>query len=128
MSQAWLQVVGLLLDMIGFGLILWEWVIAQHQEARLRAMEAAEGRQAESMRQLQRAPATTPQMQHHLEAAAESRQRLARLRKGEVGRQYRGVRFAVVYLGAACVLLGFLVQLLAAWPGCCTLIGIQPAG
>jgi hypothetical protein len=129
MNQAWLQVVGLGLDMAGFTLILWEWLLVQRHEREVRAMLAAEARQADGLRHLQRAAGQqSPQMQRHHEMASESRQRLATTRLDEAGRQSRSVRLATVYCGAALVVAGFAAQILAAWPGCCSIIGIVPGG
>jgi hypothetical protein len=39
MNQAWLQVAGLVLDVLGFGVIAWEWILAQRAERKLWAIE-----------------------------------------------------------------------------------------
>ena len=41
MSQAWLQVAGIIVEFIGVLLISWEWFTAQRQEQTERAFEAA---------------------------------------------------------------------------------------
>ena len=130
-AQAWLQVAGLVLDFLGFALIAAEWILAQRQERAALAIEAAQARQAESMAYLQRAstgmsPHAASSSQRHFEMMADSQRRMADQRLGSVRQYYGGLRSGVVYAGMAMVCLGFILQLLGNWPGCCRLIGIMP--
>lgn len=126
MSQAWLQVVGLVLDFMGFALIAMEWLLAQRAEAEQRAIVEQQARAAESRGHLARA-APDPAMQRHLEAVARMEQRRADLAVGATREHYARRRYGVIYAGMVLVLLGFVCQLLGAWPGCCRAIGIVPA-
>jgi hypothetical protein len=125
MSQAWLQVIGLVLDFLGFALIGWEWMLAQRSEAALQAIEGRAARAADGRAHLARV-ATSPEMQRHLAAVAEMERRRTELAAGESRQTFGRLRMGVVYLGFAFVTLGFIGQLLAAWPGCCRVIGIIP--
>lgn len=129
MSQAWLQVAGLVLDIVGFGLIAWEWLIAQRHGAKELAIAAARTRQDEAFAHMQRAmQQPNPAMQRHFEMSADMRRRRAEHEIDETRRVYTGLRYRVVYAGMVAVVLGFVLQLLAAWPGCCAAIGITPGG
>ena len=120
MSQAWLQVAGLVFDIVGFGLIAWEWLIAQRHEARELAIETARARQDQAYAYLQRATRdANPAMQRHYEMSADMRRRRAEHEIDQTRRVYTGLRYRVVYAGMVAVVLGFVLQLLAAWPGCC---------
>jgi hypothetical protein len=126
MAQAWMQLIGLVLDLVGFSLILWEWVLAQLHELQMRTMADAEERQAEGFRNPQRLAPTTPDLQRHHEIMAAGCIRHARRRQDKAGAQFRGVRLAVFCCGALLVVAGFAAQRLGAWPGCCPPLGIAP--
>lgn len=130
-SQAWLQVGGLIADFFGVALIALEWMLSQRQDSSARAIEEAQARQAQSMAMMQRTraaanPAATASFQPHYEMMTDQQRRMAEMRLGEVRRQYGQMRHGVLYVGLVFVALGFVLQLLAAWPGCCAAIGITP--
>jgi hypothetical protein len=130
-SQAWLQVGGLIADFVGVALIALEWILAQRQDHSARSIEEAQARQAQAMAMMQRTraatnPAAATSFQPHYEMMADQQRRMAEMRVGDVRREYGGMRHRAVYVGLAFVVLGFVLQLLAAWPGCCVAIGIVP--
>jgi hypothetical protein len=128
MSQAWLQVAGIIVEFIGVLLISWEWFTAQRQEQTERAIEAAHARQAENMALMQRTGQPNPAMQRHFEmtGAAQSRMTAARIEANR--RSFGGLRTRAVAVALVFIVAGFALQLLAAWPGCCRAIGILPGG
>lgn len=123
MTQAWLQVIGLCLDFVGFALIAIEWLLAQRSEAEQRRILDMQARANESRGHLARTTAD-PAMQRHLEVVARMEQRRTDLAVGATRESYTRRRYGVIYAGMGLVLLGFVCQLLAAWPGCCSAIGI----
>lgn len=126
MAQAWLQVAGLVLDVLGFALIAWEWMLAQKSERAILALEASQARAAEGRAHLARS--ADPSMQRHLEAVAEMDRRRTGHGIADTRTSFGRRRHGAVYVGMAAVLAGFVLQLLGAWPGCCSGIGIVPAG
>lgn len=127
MAQAWLQVIGLVLDFCGFALIAFEWLLAQRSERALDQIRQAEARAAEGRSHLARV-STNPGMQRHLEAVGDMERRRAELAAGASRAHYAKRRYGAIYAGMVMVLLGFVGQLLGAWPGCCSMLGIVPAG
>lgn len=127
MTQAWLQVIGLCLDFVGFALIAIEWLLAQRAEAAERALLKQQARAAESRGHLAR-HTSDPNMQRHFEMVARHEQRRTDQAVGETREIYTRRRYGVIYAGMTMVALGFLAQMLAAWPGCCRALGILPAG
>jgi hypothetical protein len=130
-GQAWLQVGGLIVDFVGVALIATEWMLAQRQETSARAIEEAQARQAQAMAMMQRTraaanPAAAASFQPHYEMMTDQQRRMADMRLGDVRRRYGEMRHSKVYAGLALVAIGFVLQLLAAWPGCCAAIGITP--
>ncbi|KAB2849814.1 MAG: hypothetical protein F9K44_06820 [Hyphomicrobiaceae bacterium] len=128
MSQAWLQVVGLLLDFLGVCLIGWEWLAAQRQEKALLAIEEARARSEEANQRMARVGPANATMQRHFEAVNDLQRRMAQSRMAHSRSHYGGMRVLAVAVGMSFVAIGFLLQLLAAWPGCCRLLGIIPGG
>lgn len=127
LTQAWLQVIGLCLDFLGFALIAFEWLLAQRAEAAQRLILEQQARAAEGRDHLARV-AGDPGMQRHLEAVQRMAQRRTDLAVGATRESYARRRYGVIYAGMALVAAGFACQMLAAWPGCCRAIGILPAG
>jgi hypothetical protein len=126
MSQAWLQVAGLLLDMLGVLLVAGEWLIAQAQERRALDIEAGRQRHDDSLERFKRIPNAQPAMLEHMERVASMQRQVAQSRLGEARVYYGRRRYAVIYVGLGCVVLGFALQLMGAWPGCCAWAGIAP--
>ncbi|MFM9943311.1 MAG: hypothetical protein ACKVP7_27920 [Hyphomicrobiaceae bacterium] len=128
MSQAWLQVIGLIVEFVGVLLLAWEWFAAQRQEAAERAIESAHARQEESMARLQQVGTPNPSMQRHFEMSRDLQRRMTESRVSETRRSYTGMRGRAVAFALVFIVAGFVVQLMGAWPGCCRVIGIVPGG
>ncbi|MGH6814332.1 MAG: hypothetical protein ACREC6_01360 [Hyphomicrobiaceae bacterium] len=129
MSQAWLQVIGLILDIVGFALLALEWLLAQRAESAIRAIEEARERQDEGAAQIARTMKDPhPSFQLHWDMMAQNRRRLAKTQLGTTRSFFERHRYGAIYAGMVCVLIGFLLQLMSAWPGCCTMLGITPIG
>ena len=115
MTQQWLNVLGLVLDFAGFMLLLREWWLAFFNERRqIEMQEQFERMQA--MRNLRpRAPG-----EHNPYEALERMQDQQAVRKArDVHRTAMGARRGTFLLSAALIVVGFVLQILAAWPGCC---------
>ena len=129
MSQAWAQVAGLVFDILGFGLIAWEWLLAQRAEGVALAIEDARERQEASMANLGRAMTqSSPAFQRHVEMTTDSQRRMAKNRLGASRAAYARHRYGAVYAGMALVLAGFVLQLVGTLPGCCAALGLIPGG
>ena len=127
MSQAWMQVLGLALDFAGFALIAWEWMLAQRAERAILLLEATAARTADGRSQLARGSAN-PGLQRHLETVGEMERRRTEIGVQQSRENFARRRHGAIYAGMVLVLLGFVCQLLGAWPGCCRAIGILPSG
>ncbi len=129
MSQAWITVAGLCLDFLGFALIAWEWLLAQRAEGAALAIAEARDRQQAGRDMMSRGPAgQNPQMQRHFEAVAQMEARATKSRLDETRTDFAKRRYGAIYAGMASVVVGFVLQLLGALPGCCSILGIVPAG
>lgn len=128
MAQAWFQVVGLMLDFAGVCLIAWEWLAAQRQEKALLAIEEARARSEEANQRMARVQPANDTMQRHFEAVNDMQRRMAQSRSAHSRSHYGGMRVRAVAVGMTLVALGFVLQMLGAWPGCCRLLGILPGG
>ena len=128
MAQAWFQVFGLMLDFVGVCLIAWEWLAAQRQEKALLAIEESRVRSEEANQRMARVQPANATMQRHFEAVNDMQRRMAQSRTAHSRAHYGGMRVRAVAVGMSFVALGFVLQMLGAWPGCCRLIGIVPGG
>jgi hypothetical protein len=128
MGQQWLQVIGLMLDFAGVCLIAWEWLAAQRQERALLAIEEARARSEEANQRMARAQPANATMLRHFEAVNDMQRRMAQSRTAHSRSRYGGMRMLAVAIGMTLVALGFLLQMLGAWPGCCKVFGIIPGG
>ncbi len=126
MSQAWLQVFGLIIEFLGVLLISWEWFTAQRQEAAERELLKSQARTDESHAMMQRVQPAHPSMQRHLEMTRDMGRRMTEARVGEVRRHFGGMRSRTVAFALLFVVAGFALQLLGSWPGCCRALGIMP--
>ena len=127
MQQAWLEVVGLAFDLFGVLLIAWEWLAAQRQDAAQRAIEAQRERTEAGFAMMARVRQTPdPALERYDEMASDHRRRAAAQRIEATRSRYTGMRTTAVVIGLVFVIVGFLLQLLGAWPGCCEVIGIVP--
>jgi drug/metabolite transporter (DMT)-like permease len=127
-AQAWLQVIGLIVEFAGVVLLAMEWFTAQRQEAAERAIATEQARREEGMARLQQAGAANPGLQRHLEMSRDVQRRMTETRAGATRQQFTGMRVRTVMGALALLVAGFLLQLAGSWPGCCRLVGIIPAG
>jgi ferric-dicitrate binding protein FerR (iron transport regulator) len=125
MSQAWLQVVGLVVEFFGVLLLAWEWFAAQRQEATERAIDAEQARRDDGRALMQRHQQANPQMQRHFESVRDIEGRMTAARIDATRRRYGGLRTRAVALALLFVAAGFALQLLGSWPGCCAALGIR---
>jgi hypothetical protein len=133
MNQQWLQVLGLLLDVLGFGLITLEWYRG-YVELKARANMQARDMERMAKARLKKeykdvlANVGVAEVQGlyeddaHLADVAEMQWEQQRVERFE---RSRALPFV---LGAVAVSIGFMLQLAGNWPGCCTSIGIIPQG
>lgn len=128
MSQAWLQVIGLVVEFLGVLLLAWEWFTAQRQEHAERALVEDQSRREDGMAMMARAQAGNETMQRHFEMTRDVQRRMTASRAAETRRRYGGLRARAVALSLVMVTLGFALQLLGSWPDCCRLIGVVPLG
>lgn len=126
MSQQWLAVGGIALDMAGFAILLFEWYLAFFNE----------GRQLDFQRRLEQdrkqrafSQAHAPEsLRAHLQTNARMMEEMALRRAWE---EHGGtlVRRKIAFaIATILILLGSLLQLAGSWPGCCTAVGIVPQG
>jgi hypothetical protein len=129
MNQAWLQVAGLVFDILGVGLIAWEWILAQRAERGLRALEQEREQAQKSLDELRATGALGPDsLQPFITALHDSDRRLVEHRRRVMRRWFEHRRYRAIYAGMLLVLVGFILQLMGTWPGCCTGLGVRPAG
>lgn len=128
MAQAWLQVIGLVVEFLGVLLLSWEWFTAQRQERAERALEASHARNEQALAQMQRHRTPDPGMQRHYEMSRDAQRRMTEIRVEDTRFVYGGMRSRAVTFALAFIAIGFIIQLLGAWPGCCRGLGIIPAG
>jgi uncharacterized membrane protein len=115
MTQQWLTVLGLTLDFAGFMLVLREWWLAFFNEKRQIEMEERLERMRAVRNLRPRAPGEPNRFEH-----------LERMQDDQAIRSARGIhrvamaaRRATFLLSVVLIVLGFVLQLVGAWPGCC---------
>jgi hypothetical protein len=115
MTQQWLTTVGIALDFAGFMLLLREWWLAFFNEGR--QMQLAEQLdRARALRNMRpRAPGERNPFEQLDRMQDESAVRTARAEH----RNAMATRRGVFLLATALIVLGFALQLIGAWPGCC---------
>jgi hypothetical protein len=128
MSQAWLQVSGLVLDMVGVLLIAGEWLLAQRQDARAEAIDQSRHRSESQLERFRRmTPNADPRMLEHMERVDAMQRDRSRASLAETRREFGRRRLGTIYAGLVFVVTGFALQVLGAWPGCCLWLGILPS-
>jgi hypothetical protein len=115
MTQQWLTVLGLALDFAGFALLLREWWLAFFNEGR--QIEMAE--QLEGMRAVRSLRPLAPGERNPFEALERVQDEQAIRKARSVHRQAMAARKRMFALAFVLIALGFALQLLGAWPGCC---------
>lgn len=115
MTQQWLTVLGLALDFAGFALLLREWWLAFFNESR--QLEMAE--QLERMRAMRTLIPRNPGERNPYESLERAQDEQAIRRARSEHRQAMAARKRMFTLAIVLVVLGFSLQLVGAWPGCC---------
>jgi hypothetical protein len=115
MSQQWLNVLGLALDFLGFMLLLREWWLAFFSERRQIEMQE----QLERMQAMRNLRPRTPGEHNPFEALERMQDQQATRGARTAHRTAMGARRATFIVSPTLIALGFALQLLAAWPGCC---------
>ena len=116
LTQQWLSVLGLGLDLAGFALLLREWWIAFFNEGRQIELEE----QNERMRALRNLRVASPPGQQNPYAAIERMQDDQAVRKARTAhRAAMTARKATFILATVLIIVGYLLQIAGSWPGCC---------
>src|SRR5262245_46971463 len=115
MTQQWLNVLGIVLDFIGFMLLLREWWLAFFNEGR--QMQLAE--QLDRMRALRNMRPRDPGERNPFETIERMQDEQAVRGARAEHRAALTARRGVFLLATMLIVAGFLLQLIAAWPGCC---------
>jgi hypothetical protein len=115
MTQQWLTTIGLALDFAGFALLLREWWLAFFNEGRQLEMEE----QLERIRAMRNMVPRDPGQRNPYESLERMQDEQAIRKARTVHRQAMAARQRMFLLATALVVLGFLAQLVGAWPGCC---------
>jgi hypothetical protein len=115
MTQQWLTTIGLALDFAGFALLLREWWLAFFNEGRQLEMEE----QLERIRAMRNMIPRDPGQRNPYESLERMQDEQAIRKARSVHRQAMAARQRMFLLATALVVVGFLAQLVGAWPGCC---------
>jgi hypothetical protein len=115
MTQQWLTVTGLVLDFVGFMLLLREWWLAFFNEARQIAMEE----QLERIRAMRNIRPRAPGEHNPYESLERMQDEQAIRKARAVHRAAMSARRGTFLLSMVLIVLGFLLQIVGAWPGCC---------
>ena len=115
MTQQWLTTIGLALDFAGFALLLREWWLAFFNEGRQLEMEE----QLERMRATRNMIPRDPGQRNPYESLERVQDEQAIRKARAIHRAAMAARKRMFILAMALVVLGFLAQILGAWPGCC---------
>jgi hypothetical protein len=115
MTQQWLSVVGLGLDFAGFMMLLREWWLAFFNEARQIEMEE----QQERVRALRNLRPAAPGQRNPFETLERVQDDAAVRRARSDHRAAMAARKGTFLLATTLIVLGFVLQIAGAWPGCC---------
>ena len=116
LTQQWLSVAGLGMDLVGFALLLREWWIAFFNEGHQIELEE----QHERMRALRNLrPAPVPGQQNPFAAIERMQDEQAVRKARSVHRSAMAARKGTFILATVLIILGYLLQIAGAWPGCC---------
>lgn len=115
-SQQWLSVAGLGLDLLGFALLLREWWIAFFNEGHQMELEEQHERMR-ALRNMRPAPASGQQNPF---AAIERMQDEQAVRKARSAhRSAMAARKGTFVFATVLIVVGYLLQIAGTWPGCC---------
>jgi hypothetical protein len=120
-EQSWLNIAGLCLDFAGVILLAWEWWLALSAERLEADLEDRERRLAPNP--MMPRPNNPHQAVFDHMRAQHSANVKSQRRSGT-----RGMRRGWFLLAMVMIALGFLLQILGSWPGCCSAIGVVPNG
>jgi hypothetical protein len=124
MSQSWLAVIGIALDMAGFAILLYEWYLAFFNEGQQLDFEQ---RLEQERKHRAFSQSHAPEaLRGHMQTSARMMEE-ASLRRA--WNDHRGTlkRRKTAFLAATFLILtGSALQLAGTIPGCCTAIGILP--
>jgi hypothetical protein len=115
MTQQWLSVLGLGLDFAGFMMLLREWWLAFFNEARQIEMEE----QFERARALRNLRPTAPGQRNPFETLERVQDEAALRKARTTHRAAMAARKGTFVLATTLIVLGFVLQIAGAWPGCC---------
>ena len=115
MTQQWLNVLGLALDFAGFMLLLREWWLAFFNERRQIEMQE----QLDRMRAMRTMIPREPSQRNPYESLERAQDEQAIRRARETHRAAMRARRGTFIFSTALIVVGFVLQILAAWPGCC---------
>ena len=115
MTQQWLTVLGIALDFAGFMLLLREWWLAFFNEERQLALEE----QLERIRALRNIRPRQPGEGNPYEALERVQDDQAIRKARAMHRGAIAARRGTFLLSMGLIVVGFLLQLIGAWPGCC---------
>jgi hypothetical protein len=115
MTQQWLTVLGIALDFAGFMMLLREWWLAFFNEGR--QMELAE--RLDHMRAMRNIRPRAPGERNPFESLDRMQDEQAIRKARAEHRAALGARRGVFLLATTLIVLGFVLQLIGAWPGCC---------
>jgi hypothetical protein len=115
MTQQWLTTLGITLDFAGFMLLLREWWLAFFNEERQLVM----AEQLERMRALRNMRPRQPGDPNPFEAIERMQDENAILKARTAHRSALAARRATFLISTTLIVVGFILQIVGAWPGCC---------
>jgi hypothetical protein len=131
MYQQWLQVAGLLFDGLGFGLIAFEWYrgyLEMRNKVTLVARNLERSEKLRLKREIKDAIGSVGVgeiggIYQNEEALADMAGHVFEMNQVD---RFKKRHAQLFFGGVAAFVIGLVLQLAGAWPGCCTLIGIVP--
>jgi hypothetical protein len=115
MTQQWLNVLGLALDFAGFMLLLREWWLTFFNERRQIEMQE----QFDRMRAMRTMIPRDPGQRNPYESLERAQDEQAIRKARETHRAAMMARRGTFIFSTALIVVGFVLQIIAAWPGCC---------
>jgi hypothetical protein len=115
MTQQWLTTLGIALDFAGFMLLLREWWLAFFNEEHQIAMEE----RLERMRAIRNIRLRQPGEHNPYETLERMQDEQAIRKARAIHRSAMAARRGTFLISTALIVLGFLLQIVGAWPGCC---------